>query len=81
MMSVWLPVALCHSRRTVSRTSPPAGAIIVRCTSPRPGEFATISNAVNALPNDNSPQTIFIYPGTYTEQVNIERPGPLTVRC
>ena len=78
-LSVWL--ALSQTALGASRTSPPAGAHVVRRKSPRSGEYATISNAVNALPDDNSTQTIFIYPGTYTEQVKITRLGPLTVRC
>jgi pectinesterase len=41
--------------------------------------FDTINGALNALPNDNSAQTIFIFPGTYNEQVYITRPGPLTI--
>ena len=61
------------------RTSPPAGAIVVRAGTTTTGEFGTVSQAVNSLPNDNTARSIFIFPGTYTEQVNITRPGPLTV--
>jgi pectinesterase len=43
------------------------------------GEYSTIGAAVNALPNDTSTQTVFIYPGTYPEQVNVSRVGPTTV--
>ena len=63
-----------------SRTQPSAGSVIVRAGTTTSGEFQTVSGAVNSLPNDNSSTTIFIYPGTYTEQVVITRPGPLTVR-
>jgi pectinesterase len=38
-----------------------------------------VSLAVNSLPNDSSARTIFIFPGTYTEQVNVTRAGPLTI--
>lgn len=63
-----------------SMTVPPPDAVVVRAgTTPSTGEFDTISGAVNSLPNDNTPRSIFIFPGTYTEQVNITRPGPLTV--
>ncbi|THU83649.1 pectinesterase [Dendrothele bispora CBS 962.96] len=62
-----------------SRTSPPSGALVVRAGTTTSGEFKTISAAVAALPNDSSSQTIFIYPGTYTEQVYIDRSGPLTI--
>lgn len=62
-----------------SRTSPPVGAVIVRAGTATSGEFQTISGAVNSLPNDGSSRSIFVYPGNYTEQVSITRPGPLTV--
>ncbi|KAF5363373.1 hypothetical protein D9756_001058 [Leucocoprinus leucothites] len=62
-----------------SRTSPPSGAKVVRAGTTNSGEFATLSAAVNSLPNDGSSQSIFIYPGTYNEQVYITRSGPLTV--
>lgn len=62
-----------------SRTSPPAGAKVVRAGTTNSGEFSTVSAAVNSLPNDSSSQSIFIYPGTYTEQVSITRSGPLTI--
>jgi pectin methylesterase-like acyl-CoA thioesterase len=41
--------------------------------------FSTIQSAILSLPNDNSPATILILPGQYTEQLNITRPGPLTL--
>jgi hypothetical protein len=47
----------------------------------RQGEFATIGAAVAALPADNSTQVVFVYPGTYAEQVNVTRGGHTTVRC
>ncbi|KAJ7505887.1 putative pectin methylesterase [Mycena galericulata] len=63
----------------VSRTTPPAGAIVVRGSGTTSGEFSTIQAAVNSLPSDGSAQVIFIYPGTYSEQVNISRTGQLTI--
>ncbi|PFH51228.1 carbohydrate esterase family 8 protein [Amanita thiersii Skay4041] len=62
-----------------SRTSPPSGAIVVRAGSSTSGEFSTINAALNSLPNDSSSRSIFIYPGTYNEQVYITRAGPLTI--
>lgn len=62
-----------------SRTSPPAGAIIVRAGTTTSGEFADVGTAVNSLPEDSSTQIVFIYPGTYQGQVNISRTGPTTV--
>ncbi|KAF9472517.1 carbohydrate esterase family 8 protein [Pholiota conissans] len=62
------------------RTTPPPGALSVRAGAPpASGMFETINGAVAALPNDESSQTIFIFPGTYNEQVNITRSGPLTI--
>ncbi|KAF8591882.1 carbohydrate esterase family 8 protein [Ramaria rubella] len=65
--------------KRASRTSPPSGAIVVRQTGATAGEFTTVQAAVNSLPNDSSAQSIFIYPGTYSEQVTISRSGPLTI--
>ncbi|KAF5392252.1 hypothetical protein D9757_001532 [Collybiopsis confluens] len=67
----------CLQKRA-SRLTPPAGAIVVSKT-PASGQFSTIQAAVNSLPNDGSTQTIFINPGTYSEQVSITRSGMLTV--
>ncbi|KAF2205978.1 pectin lyase-like protein [Delitschia confertaspora ATCC 74209] len=41
--------------------------------------FRTIQSAILSLPSDNSSATILILPGQYTEQLNITRPGPLTL--
>lgn len=62
-----------------SRTSPPSGAKIVRAGTLTSGEYATLAAAVAVLPNDSSSQTIFLYPGTYTGQVLIQRSGPVMV--
>ncbi|KAK0213112.1 pectin methyl esterase [Desarmillaria ectypa] len=51
-----------------SRTSPPDGAIVVRQSGTKSGEYSTISGAVATL---SGGETIFIYPGTYKEQVSI----------
>ena len=62
-----------------SRTSPPSGALVVQSGTTTSGRYTTLSSAVAALPNDGSDQSIFIYPGTYNEQVYIDIDGPLTV--
>ena len=83
MTPVFAYIIFCLSLFNIgsaARTSPPAGAKVVRAGTSNPGEFATLSAAVNSLPNDGSSQTTFIYPGTYAEQVYISRSGPLTVR-
>ncbi|KAK6506585.1 hypothetical protein TWF481_005043 [Arthrobotrys musiformis] len=54
-----------------SRTSPPSGALVVS-KSPTSGQYGTIQAAVNALSTTStSAQSIFIYQGTYNEQVKI----------
>jgi pectinesterase len=62
-----------------SRTSPPSGALVVRAGTTNSGEYKTINAALAALPNDGSTRSIFIYGGTYNEQVYITRKGKLTV--
>ncbi|KAJ3921714.1 pectinesterase [Lentinula edodes] len=62
-----------------SRTSPPTGAVVVRAGTTTSGEFATITEALNSFPDSTSSRSLFIYPGTYTEQVDITRTGPLTI--
>jgi pectin methylesterase-like acyl-CoA thioesterase len=41
--------------------------------------FHTIQSAILSLPHDTTPYTILILPGQYVEQVNITRPGPVTI--
>ncbi|KAF2238187.1 carbohydrate esterase family 8 protein, partial [Viridothelium virens] len=54
-----------------SRTSPPAGALVVNSNASS-GQYKTVSAAVKALSTSStSAQSIFIYPGTYSEQVAI----------
>ena len=56
----------------------PPGTLIVSATSKR-ASHTTIQSAINSLPDDESTQTILILEGTYTEQVNITRSGPITL--
>ncbi|KAL0577664.1 hypothetical protein V5O48_004312 [Marasmius crinis-equi] len=77
--SVSVVLAIAQAVFAASRTSPPSGAIVVRAGTTISGEFKTVQAAVDSLPKDGSTRSIFIYPGTYTEQVYITRPGPLTV--
>ncbi|KAF7348277.1 Pectin methyl esterase [Mycena sanguinolenta] len=58
----------------VSRTIPPTGAIVVRQTGASSGQFTTIGAALTSL-SGTAPATIFIFPGTYNEQVNITHPS------
>lgn len=68
------------SRQTCQSTGThcPRGTLIVSATSKR-ASHTTIQSAINSLPDDTSPQTILILEGTYTEQVNITRSGPITL--
>lgn len=83
-LSMFFPVCLtlvCFVGlvKAQSRTSPPAGAVIVRAGTTTKGEFANVGSAINSLPDDTSSQTVFIFPGTYQGQVNITRSGPVKV--
>ncbi|KAK0199648.1 pectin lyase fold/virulence factor [Desarmillaria ectypa] len=62
-----------------SRTSAPSGAVVVRGSGTKSGEYSTVQAAVTALPNDGTTQVIFIYAGTYSEQVYINRTGKTTI--
>ncbi|KAF3226025.1 hypothetical protein TWF106_001241 [Orbilia oligospora] len=54
-----------------SRTSPPSGSLVVS-KNPSSGQYGTIQAAVNALSTTStSAQSIFVYQGTYNEQVKI----------
>lgn len=62
-----------------SGTEPPQYAVIVS-TDGRNGSFTNLTAALASLPSDSTNQTIFIYPGTYTEQVpSINRPGAVRI--
>ncbi|KAH8838709.1 hypothetical protein MCOR07_003859 [Pyricularia oryzae] len=56
----------------------PKGTLFVSATDKR-ANFTTVQDAVRSLPNDTSAQTILVGAGRYTEQVNVTRPGPLTL--
>lgn len=56
----------------------PAGTLLVGPPSTG-APFSTIQSAIISIPNDTTSYTVLILPGIYTEQVNITRPGPLTL--
>ncbi|KAF8453728.1 pectinesterase-like protein [Kalaharituber pfeilii] len=80
LLSVSLFSALLALVEAAVRTSPPAGAIVVSKT-PSSGQFSAIQAAINSLSTTSTtPQSIFIYPGTYQEQVYIApRAAQLTI--
>ncbi|EJU01280.1 carbohydrate esterase family 8 protein [Dacryopinax primogenitus] len=61
------------------RVTPPLGAAIVRLNTTNSHEYPSVQSAVDALPQDNTTRSIFIYPGTYSEAVYINRTGPTYV--
>ncbi|KAE8415520.1 pectin lyase fold/virulence factor [Aspergillus pseudocaelatus] len=54
----------------------PESTLLVSATHEQ-AHFSTIQGAIDSLPHDDTSQTILILSGTYTEQLNITRPGPL----
>ncbi|KAF7364706.1 Pectinesterase [Mycena venus] len=60
-------------------TEPPPGAVVVKPGTQVVGQFSDLGEAVNSLPADNTAQVVFVYPGTYVGQVNVSRPGPVTI--
>ncbi|KAI9650434.1 hypothetical protein NHQ30_000449 [Ciborinia camelliae] len=69
--------SLLHKR--ASRTSPPAGCLTVRGSGTLSGEYSTVGAALTALGSSTAIACIFIYSGTYNEQVTINYAGNLTV--
>ncbi|KAK0442721.1 carbohydrate esterase family 8 protein [Desarmillaria tabescens] len=77
-----LLTGLVHATPAVkrdSRTSAPSGAVVVRASGASSGEYSTVQAAVDSLADDGTDQVIFIYAGTYTEQVYIDRDGQTTI--
>ncbi|KAI5796198.1 pectinesterase-like protein [Pyronema domesticum] len=75
-----LSVQAAVIERRSGRTSPPSGCIVVS-KSASSGQFSTVQAAVDSLSTTSSAkQCIFIYQGTYTEQVYIApRSAQLTI--
>ncbi|KIN00065.1 carbohydrate esterase family 8 protein [Oidiodendron maius Zn] len=79
LLSVWpVACAVCGVSCT-SRTSPPNGCLTIRASG---AEYSSLSSAINTLGQGTSSSTacIFLYPGTYNEQVIINNyKGALTI--
>jgi pectinesterase len=56
----------------------PKGTIVVSGTNPK-ADFTTVQAAIESLPHDNSSHTVLVLAGDYTEQLNVTRPGPVTL--
>ncbi|KAF9691180.1 hypothetical protein EKO04_010841 [Ascochyta lentis] len=63
-----------------SGTLPPAGAVVVSIDGGHNATFTNVTAALASLPKDATNQTIFLYPGSYNEQVpTINRPGAVRI--
>lgn len=63
-----------------SGTEPPQYAVLVSPNGSVNGSYPNVTAALASLPGDSTNQTIFIYAGTYTEQVpSINRPGAVRI--
>ncbi|KAI8712476.1 hypothetical protein NCS52_01345900 [Fusarium sp. LHS14.1] len=61
-------------------TTPPKGAVLVSVNGEKTDSYSSVTDALASFPKDSTEQVIFIYPGTYEEQVpSINRPGPVTI--
>ncbi|KAK7421460.1 hypothetical protein QQX98_002159 [Neonectria punicea] len=63
-----------------SGTEPPSGAVLVSVDGSIDGSYTSLTDALASLPSDSSTQIIFMYAGTYNEQVpSISRSGPVMI--
>ncbi|KAJ5885127.1 Pectinesterase catalytic [Penicillium taxi] len=80
----WTPTTHCAAilipnLRTCQTTGHcPPGTILVSATNST-AHYQSIQAAITSLPPDNTSQTILILAGTYTEQLNVTRAGPITL--
>mgnify|MGYP004510964663 CR=1 FL=1 len=59
---------------------PSAGAVVVSLDGSHNAAFTNLTAALASLPKDTTNQTIFLYPGSYNEQVpTINRPGAVRI--
>lgn len=56
-----------------SGSVPPVGAVLVSVDAVITNSFANLTAALASLPSDGSSQVIFMYPGTYTEQLSVTK--------
>ncbi|KAH7169915.1 pectin lyase fold/virulence factor [Dactylonectria macrodidyma] len=69
--------SLCQKKTQDPLAHCPHGTLYV--SQDNGSDFTTIQDAINSLPQDDSPQFILIAAGTYREQLNVTRQGPLTL--
>lgn len=70
--------AECQRKTCSPLAGCPEGTLFVSQHNPL-ANFSTIQAAVASLPHDDSSHVILIAPGTYLEQINVTRPGPVTL--
>jgi pectin methylesterase-like acyl-CoA thioesterase len=59
---------------------PPVNAVVVSVDGSHNASFTNLTAALASLPKDNTNQTIFLYSGSYNEQVpTINRPGAVRI--
>lgn len=68
----------CQKKTADPREGCPSGTIYVSQDDTN-ADFNTIQGAIRSLPNDTSSHIILIGAGIYFEQLNVTRPGPLTL--
>lgn len=69
---------LALDKRT-ARESSPSGCLVVQSIGTASGQYASFGAAVTALGSGTTSKCIFIYPGTYKEQVRVTYGGNLTI--
>lgn len=63
-----------------SGITPPTGAVLVSVSASVNGSYGNLTDALASLPDDTTTQVIFMYAGTYEEQVpTINRNGPVMI--
>ncbi|SGY16327.1 BQ5605_C012g06845 [Microbotryum silenes-dioicae] len=68
----------CQSFTGFERQNCPEGTIYVSGHDSK-ASFNRIQKAIDSLPKDTSPQTILVGAGSYQEQLNVTRKGPLYI--
>ncbi|PQE06233.1 pectinesterase family protein [Rutstroemia sp. NJR-2017a BBW] len=66
-------------QKRTARTSTPSGCLTVRGSGTKSGEYSTVGAALTALGSGTAAACIFIYSGTYQEQITVNYKGVLTV--
>ncbi|KAI9727875.1 MAG: hypothetical protein M1834_007921 [Cirrosporium novae-zelandiae] len=79
LFALWNLGGSSHLIKRTGRTSNPDNCLVVRGSSTGTGEYSSLGDAVDSLGSSTDDACIFIYSGTYTEQVIIDYGGNLTL--